>query len=55
MVRAATGAVGIPLALALSQRAVLTVACLLLALVLTAPLVWRSPPGGKNAVVPSGG
>jgi hypothetical protein len=43
LVRAATGAIGIALALALSQRAVLTLACLSFALVLVAPLVWRGP------------
>jgi hypothetical protein len=42
LVRAATGAIGIALALALSQRAVLTLACLGLALVLTVPLVWNT-------------
>lgn len=43
LVRVATGAIGIALALALSQRAVSTVACLAFALVLTAPLVWNTP------------
>ena len=43
LVRAATGALGIALALAVSQRAVSTLACLSLALGLVAPLVWRTP------------
>jgi len=43
LVRVATGAIGIALALALSQRAVSPVACLAFALVLTVPLVWNTP------------
>lgn len=43
LVRGATGAIGIALALALAQRAVSTVACLAFALVLTVPLVWNTP------------
>jgi hypothetical protein len=56
VVRAATVAIGIALALALSQRAVSTVACLSLALVLVAPLVWRARTTGRNpgVFVPGG-
>ena len=46
LVRAATGAIGIALALALSQRAVLTLACLAIALGMVGPLVWRRPEPG---------
>jgi len=51
LVRAATGAIGVALALALSQRAVLTVACLAVALGLVVPLVWRSRPD-RSVFVP---
>lgn len=40
LVRVATGALGIALALAVSQRAPLAIACLIGALVLVVPLVW---------------
>jgi hypothetical protein len=43
LVRVATGAIGIALALALSQRAVSAVVCLAFALALTVPLVWNTP------------
>lgn len=43
LVRAATGSIGIALALAVAQRAVSPTACLAFALGLVAPLVWRMP------------
>jgi hypothetical protein len=48
LARAATGAIGVALALALAQRAVLTVACLAVTLVLVVPLVLRSPRTGSD-------
>jgi hypothetical protein len=42
LVRVATGAIGIALALALAERAVPATICLAAALVLVVPLVWRS-------------
>ena len=53
LVRAGTVAVGIALALAMSQRAVLTLACLAVALVLVAPLVWNSREN-RGVFVPDG-
>lgn len=43
LVRAATVATGIALALATAQRAMLSVVCLVGALALVVPLAWRSP------------
>ncbi|MDT4940850.1 MAG: hypothetical protein QOJ34_939 [Pseudonocardiales bacterium] len=48
LARAATVSAGIALALAVSQRATLTIACLAGALLLVVPLVWRTP--GKSGV-----
>jgi hypothetical protein len=48
LVRVATGAIGIALALAVSERAVSAIVCLAIALVLTVPLVWNKP---RNAGV----
>jgi hypothetical protein len=48
LVRAATGAIGVALTLAVSQRAVPTLACLAPALVLVAPLVWSRPLSGED-------
>ncbi len=49
-VRAATAALGIVAALALADHAILPLVCVLLALALVAPLVWRAPSAPAGAV-----
>jgi hypothetical protein len=52
LVRVATGAMALAATLALSNRAILTVICLAIALGLVAPLVWRRP-GRTGVFVPA--
>jgi hypothetical protein len=50
LVRAATGGLGVVVALALAYRATLTLVCAVLALALVAPLVWTAADRRRAAV-----
>jgi hypothetical protein len=51
LVRVATGAIGAALALAVAERAVSAVVCLVFALGLVAPLVWPNPMNSRKSGV----